>query len=44
MAVLSSALAASFAAVEANLSAITEPNGILSNSDDRPADVLIHAF
>ena len=31
-------------AVEANLSAITEPNGLLPNSDDRPADVLIHAF
>jgi hypothetical protein len=31
-------------AIEANLSAITEPSGLLPNSDDRPADVLIHAF
>jgi hypothetical protein len=30
--------------VEANLSAITEPNGLLPNSDDRPADVLIQAI
>jgi hypothetical protein len=31
-------------AVEANLSAITEPNGLLPNSDDRPADILIYAL